>query len=78
MSDVFEKIDTGTIEVINNAIGIMGKMTSRTGIDFNVVALLRDCILTRSMEDELIKADIEFFYVNQDVQIRFVYDPIYN
>ena len=78
MTEVFEKIDNGTIEVINKAIVIMGKMTNRTGIDFNVVALLRDCILNRSMEEALIKSGIEFFYVSQDVQIRFVYDPIYN
>lgn len=77
MSNVLDKIDGQMTEVIKDAVIISAKLTRHTGVDFKVVALLRDCIMARSMEDELVKAGIELFYVNQDVQIRFVYDPIY-
>ena len=77
MSEVLDKIDDQMTKIIKDAMMISAKLTRNTGVDFKVVALLMDCIMARSMEDELVKAGIELFYVNQDVQIRFVYDPIY-
>ena len=77
MSKTLDKIDDETLKVIKNALDISKKFTRNTGVEFKVVVLLRDCILSRSMEEELIKSGMEFFYVNQEEMIRFVYDPIY-